>query len=210
MIELHFAIAKAGKRHYQAKPIIIAGTTGLLSFDTEGLGATMGKNSINSVSVRRSRVFPLHLEAWGQDDGGQHRSNSRSTSPLPPARTTSCNGRMAARPAAMASAHSITRSRIDPRWRGQHDGLQGRNHPHGRNLLVRSPVGHARLSPTPKHCAPSPISPRQVLRLGLVWPSSTVPGDDGLLRPHQRLSGVLSPDRSKSAGHDDRVSTPST
>ncbi len=69
IIELHFAIAEAGKRHFQAKPITIAGTTGLLTFDTEGLGATMGKNVFKSLSP--DSPFPLHLEAWGQDDGGQ-------------------------------------------------------------------------------------------------------------------------------------------
>lgn len=67
VVELHFAIAKAGGRHYQAKPIVIAGTTGLLHFETDGLGAAMGKNVIRSTDP--GNLFPLQIQAWGQDDG---------------------------------------------------------------------------------------------------------------------------------------------
>lgn len=67
MVELHFAIAQAGGRHYQAKPILIAGTTGLLTFEQNKLGATMGKNSITSGDG--DSIYPIRLQAWGQDDG---------------------------------------------------------------------------------------------------------------------------------------------
>lgn len=67
VVELHFAVAKAGDRHYQAKPIVIAGTTGLLTFDPDGLGATLGKNVIRPTEP--GNLFPLQLTAWGQDDG---------------------------------------------------------------------------------------------------------------------------------------------
>ena len=67
VVELHFAIAEAGKRHFQAKPIVVAGTTGLLSFDAGGLGASMGKNVIRSTDP--AKAFPMQLQAWGQDDG---------------------------------------------------------------------------------------------------------------------------------------------
>jgi len=67
MVELHFAIAKAGERHYQAKPILVAGTTGLLTFESDKLGATMGKNRITSADG--DSIYPIRLEAWGQDDG---------------------------------------------------------------------------------------------------------------------------------------------
>ncbi len=66
IVELHFAIAKAGDRHYQAKPIAVAGTTGLLTFEADKLGATMGKNTITSTD---GDVYPIRLQAWGQDDG---------------------------------------------------------------------------------------------------------------------------------------------
>jgi predicted secreted hydrolase len=71
VVEMHFAIAKAGDRHYQAKPYAIAGTTGLLTFETDKLGATMGKNSITSAGGQSDAddIYPIRLQAWGQDDG---------------------------------------------------------------------------------------------------------------------------------------------
>lgn len=67
VFEMHFAVAKAGDRHFQAKPIVLAGTSGLLAFDRTGLGAAMGRNTIQSLSM--DSVFPLRIQAWGQDDG---------------------------------------------------------------------------------------------------------------------------------------------
>ena len=67
MVELHLAVARAGGRHYQAKPIVISGTTGLLTFESDRLGATLGKNAIRSTEP--DSLFPLQLTAWGQDDG---------------------------------------------------------------------------------------------------------------------------------------------
>lgn len=66
VVELHFAISKAGDRHYQAKPIVVAGTTGLLEFSSDALGAALGKNRIRSLQAES--VFPLQLQAWGRDD----------------------------------------------------------------------------------------------------------------------------------------------
>ncbi len=68
LFEMHFAVAKAGDRHNQAKPIAVAGTSGLLSFEPDGLGATIGKNSIRSLDAEH--LFPVQIQAWGQDDGG--------------------------------------------------------------------------------------------------------------------------------------------
>jgi predicted secreted hydrolase len=67
VMEMHLAVSKAGQRHYQAKPILIAGTSGLLSFSPDGLGATLGKNTIGSTHA--DDVFPLRIQAQGQDDG---------------------------------------------------------------------------------------------------------------------------------------------
>jgi predicted secreted hydrolase len=67
VFEMHFAIARAGDRHYQAKPIVLAGTSGLLQFEPDGLGAAMGKNVIRSLDA--DNVFPVQIQAWGQDDG---------------------------------------------------------------------------------------------------------------------------------------------
>ena len=68
VMELHLAISKAGDRHYRAKPIVVAGTSGLMSFATDGLGATMGKNVIRS--LQPDSLFPFQVQAWGQDNGG--------------------------------------------------------------------------------------------------------------------------------------------
>lgn len=67
VFEMHFAIAKAGDRHVQAKPIIVAGTSGLLDFTPDGLGAAIGKNVVRSLDAEN--VFPVQIQAWGQDDG---------------------------------------------------------------------------------------------------------------------------------------------
>lgn len=65
-IELQLAISEAGDRHYQAKPIVIAGTSGLLSFETAGLGMTMGKNAVRSLTP--GSLFPIQVQGWGVDD----------------------------------------------------------------------------------------------------------------------------------------------
>ena len=67
VMEMHLAVSKAGQRHYQAKPILVAGTSGLLSFSPDGLGATLGKNTIGT--MHSDDVFPLRIQARGQDDG---------------------------------------------------------------------------------------------------------------------------------------------
>ena len=66
-MEMHLAVSKAGERHYQAKPILVAGTSGLLAFSPDALGASLGKNTIRSLHA--DSLFPLRLQAWGQDDG---------------------------------------------------------------------------------------------------------------------------------------------
>ncbi len=44
IIELHLAVSEAGGNHYRSKPIIIAGTTGLIDFTNKPFEYTMGKN----------------------------------------------------------------------------------------------------------------------------------------------------------------------
>lgn len=67
VVELQFAISEAGDRHYQATPIVIAGTTGLLAFAPDRLGATLGKNSVRSLDAEN--MFPLQLQAKGRYEG---------------------------------------------------------------------------------------------------------------------------------------------
>jgi hypothetical protein len=101
IIELHFSVSKAGGRHYQAKPIVIAGTTGMLSFDSEGLGATMGKNVIRCNCRRMARMT-----------ASRNRSRSRWISPSREVGITCSREPMAACPVATGSVPTTTRSRV--------------------------------------------------------------------------------------------------
>ncbi|MBA2518468.1 MAG: ATP-binding protein [Chloroflexia bacterium] len=68
VLELQLAISVAGERHYQAAPVIIAGTTGLLSFATGAIGATLGRNAFRQLDP--ATPFPLQIEARGWDQTG--------------------------------------------------------------------------------------------------------------------------------------------
>lgn len=67
--ELHFAITEAGGEHHRAIPIVIAGTTGLLEFNPDGLGWSMGNNTISSLEPA-SGALPLHFRGRGVNRGG--------------------------------------------------------------------------------------------------------------------------------------------
>jgi predicted secreted hydrolase len=64
MMELHLAISVAGGRHYRAAPVLIAGTTGLVDFDSEPFTYVLGNNRIQSQQA--GALFPLRLlgKAW--------------------------------------------------------------------------------------------------------------------------------------------------
>lgn len=66
MCEIHVAISKAGDRHYRAKPYVVAGTTGLISFSANPFNYVIGKNFMRS--LRPESLFPIRLRAWGRDD----------------------------------------------------------------------------------------------------------------------------------------------
>jgi predicted secreted hydrolase len=65
VVELQLAITIAGEHHYQATPIVAAGTTGLLSFETDAIGATLGNNAFRQLDPRKP--FPLQIQARGWD-----------------------------------------------------------------------------------------------------------------------------------------------
>lgn len=65
IIELHLAVSEAGGEHYRSKPIIIAGTTGLIDFTNNPFNYTMGKNKIRS--LKEDSTFPLQIKGWGID-----------------------------------------------------------------------------------------------------------------------------------------------
>ncbi|MGI8406065.1 MAG: lipocalin-like domain-containing protein [Thermomicrobiales bacterium] len=66
--ELHFAVTEAGAEHHRAIPTVIAGTTGLLEFSPDGLGWSMGKNTIQSLDPQGA--VPLQFRVRGVNRGG--------------------------------------------------------------------------------------------------------------------------------------------
>ncbi len=67
IVEIQLGISKAGERHYQAEPIVIAGTSGLINIEPNPLKYTVGKNEI-SVGKKDS-FFPITVKARGKDNG---------------------------------------------------------------------------------------------------------------------------------------------
>jgi predicted secreted hydrolase len=65
IIELHLAVSEAGGKHHRSKPIMIAGTTGLIDFSNKPFNFKMGKNSIKSLSD--DKTFPLQIIGQGVD-----------------------------------------------------------------------------------------------------------------------------------------------
>ena len=63
IFEFQLAVGEAGNRHYQSKPIAIAGTTGLASFSNTPFNYALGNNSIQS--LKKNDLFPLRLKGWG-------------------------------------------------------------------------------------------------------------------------------------------------
>ncbi|MFA5453191.1 MAG: lipocalin-like domain-containing protein, partial [Candidatus Methanomethylophilaceae archaeon] len=66
IVEIHLAVSSAGGRHYRMRPIIVAGTTGLVDFSTNPYRYSVGKNTLASQS--KDSLFPLRLQAWGIDN----------------------------------------------------------------------------------------------------------------------------------------------
>ncbi|HMK53606.1 MAG TPA: lipocalin-like domain-containing protein [Methanobacteriaceae archaeon] len=67
ILELHLGISKAGDKHYRTRPIVIAGTTGLINFEGHPFQYHMGKNYIKSLD--QYQLFPLEIKSWGIDLG---------------------------------------------------------------------------------------------------------------------------------------------
>ncbi|HML05916.1 MAG TPA: lipocalin-like domain-containing protein [Methanobacterium sp.] len=63
IFEFQLAVGEAGNRHYQSKPLAVAGTTGLASFSNTPFNYRLGNNSIQSLS--EDNLFPLRLRGWG-------------------------------------------------------------------------------------------------------------------------------------------------
>lgn len=67
-IEMQFAISKKSEDHLQAEPIVSMGTSGLLSVASEPFSFRLGRNGFES--QRPGELFPLRVQAWGLDRGG--------------------------------------------------------------------------------------------------------------------------------------------
>lgn len=67
IIELQLAISERGGRHYQAEPVVLAGTSGLLGFTADPLVFRFGRNSIECHSS--DGLFPVTVKGWGVDKG---------------------------------------------------------------------------------------------------------------------------------------------
>lgn len=63
IFEFQLAVGESGNKHYQSKPIAIAGTTGLASFSNTPFNYKLGNNSIKSIN--KDNLFPLQLKGWG-------------------------------------------------------------------------------------------------------------------------------------------------
>ncbi|PKL61302.1 MAG: ATP-binding protein [Methanomicrobiales archaeon HGW-Methanomicrobiales-2] len=64
--EVHLAVTPAGDRHYRPRPVLVAGTTGLIQFTEKPYEYAIGKNTITSLDG--DSFFPVRLQAWGIDD----------------------------------------------------------------------------------------------------------------------------------------------
>ncbi|MBI4469717.1 MAG: carotenoid 1,2-hydratase [Acidobacteria bacterium] len=67
LVDIQFAISEANNRHYQAEPIVIAGTTGLIEYGTDRVLARIGRDLIMQLGT--DSLFPLQIQARGIDLG---------------------------------------------------------------------------------------------------------------------------------------------
>ena len=67
VVELQFAISEAGGRHFQAEPVVLGGTSGLVGYDTDPFVYRLGRNTIQCHS--NDGLLPVTVKAWGLDRG---------------------------------------------------------------------------------------------------------------------------------------------
>jgi len=70
-VELQFAISEAGGRHFQAEPVVLAATSGLVDYQTDPFVYRLGRNTIEC--HRSGGFFPVTIKAWGLDKGTKPR-----------------------------------------------------------------------------------------------------------------------------------------
>lgn len=67
VVELQFAISERGGRHFQAEPVVLGGTSGLVGYDSDPFVYRLGRNTIQC--HRSGEFFPVTIKAWGLDRG---------------------------------------------------------------------------------------------------------------------------------------------
>ena len=67
VVDMQFSINRGNQEHYQAVPLSLAGTTGLVEYSIHPFRAVIGKNEM--VSSDNEEMFPLHVRAHGWDRG---------------------------------------------------------------------------------------------------------------------------------------------
>ncbi len=67
VVELQLAISQKDDRHFQAEPVVLGGTSGLVSYSANPFTYFVGKNSIECHN--NEDFFPLTVRAWGLDRG---------------------------------------------------------------------------------------------------------------------------------------------
>ncbi len=66
VMQLQLAVNEEGGAHYQARPTVVAGTTGLLEFKPDLFYTVMGKNRMESLR-QDGTFFPMRIQAKGWD-----------------------------------------------------------------------------------------------------------------------------------------------
>lgn len=69
LVEMQFAVSIRDGEHYQAEPLVAAGTSGLISMATDPFGFRLGRNGFQSQQA--GELFPLRIEGWGLDYGSE-------------------------------------------------------------------------------------------------------------------------------------------
>lgn len=67
IVELQFAISEAGGRHFQAEPVTLGGTSGLVSYTADPFVYHLGLNTIQCHNA--DGFLPVTVKAWGVDRG---------------------------------------------------------------------------------------------------------------------------------------------
>ena len=67
LVELQFAISERGGRHYQAEPVVLAGTSGLVQVEQDPFVYHLGRNIIQCHNS--GGLFPVTIKGWGIDRG---------------------------------------------------------------------------------------------------------------------------------------------